>query len=203
MPSIPARAECNRRIRSFWELGSRLSLGSVIISQKKVMLAVMLQTLALMPSPASRGTIIARQPVVRQPVVSMQGWAGDNNNKNFDPDAVPEDAKRRTLIRTLGVWGVVGATGLLVTSSGKTLSLDNAPGAAEQAKKKAEDKAAYLAVHGAALQSAPPCHGRRLIVPDSHCCQEIKERTDALSAKAAEDRAAGRKQQVPKKPWEK
>ena len=136
-----------------------------------------LQVVALSPMPASRGALLARQPVVRQPVVTMQGWAGDNNSKDFDPDAVPEDAKRRTLVRTLGVWGVVGATGLLVTSSGKSLSLDNAPGAKEQAEKKAANKAAYLA--------------------------EIKERTDALSAKAAEDRAAGRSQQAPKKPWEK
>ena len=64
-----------------------------------------------------------------------------------------------------------------VVNGGGALSLDNAPGAKEQAEKKAANKAAYLA--------------------------EIKERTDALSAKAAEDRAAGRSQQAPKKPWEK
>ena len=65
-----------------------------------------------------------------------------NSDPNFDPDSVPEDAKRRTLVRSAIVWAVFGSAGALVASSGRTLSLDNAPGAAEQGAKKAASKKA-------------------------------------------------------------
>lgn len=67
-----------------------------------------------------------------------------NSDPNFDPDAVPEEAKRRTLVRSAAVWGVLASIAAVVGSSGKTLSLDNAPGQAEQAAKNAASKKAYL-----------------------------------------------------------
>lgn len=72
---------------------------------------------------------------------------------------------------------MIGAVGALVSSSGKTFSPANAPGLAEQtAKKEAEAKESLA---------------------------RKQARIDAVAARAAADKAAGRAQSAPPKPWEK
>jgi len=67
-----------------------------------------------------------------------------NKDPNFDPDNVDPEAFKKTASRTAVVWGALGSIVYLVTSSGKEFNQMNAPGYAEQAKRTAEGKAAYL-----------------------------------------------------------
>ncbi|KAL1530777.1 hypothetical protein AB1Y20_001675 [Prymnesium parvum] len=99
-----------------------------------------------------------------------------NNDPNFDPAAVDPEAKRRTVVRVGFVWAAVGGLALLVKSSGKEFSRENAPGYAEAAEKKAAEKQAYL--------------------------ESLKARSEALAEQAAEDRASGKAAAAPPKPWE-
>jgi hypothetical protein len=87
-----------------------------------------------------------------------------------------DEALNKTKSRLLIVWAFIGAIGFLVTSSGKTLSLDNAPGAKEAAAKKAADSKAYL--------------------------EQQQARVDAVAARAAAIRASGETPSAPPKPWE-
>ena len=58
-------------------------------------------------------------------------------NKNFDPEAVSEEAKKKTVGRTAVVWVGIGSVVGLVLSSGKTFDRNNAPGMSEITEKKA------------------------------------------------------------------
>lgn len=99
-----------------------------------------------------------------------------NSDPNFDESAISDEAKRRTITRTAIVWGVVGSIGAAASMGGKSIGLANAPGVAEAQAKKAAEKAAYLA--------------------------SLKEREGLLKEKAAADKAAGRSQSAPPRPWE-
>ena len=93
-----------------------------------------------------------------------------------DPVA-SEEAMAKTKSRTAIVWAVVTATAALISSSGKSLDLAQAPGYTEQAAKKEAASKAYL--------------------------EEKRLRMEQVKARAEAARLAGLPQTVPPKPWEK
>eukprot|EP00322_Chrysochromulina_rotalis_P025688 CAMPEP_0115861912 /NCGR_PEP_ID=MMETSP0287-20121206/17903_1 /TAXON_ID=412157 /ORGANISM="Chrysochromulina rotalis, Strain UIO044" /LENGTH=155 /DNA_ID=CAMNT_0003316313 /DNA_START=18 /DNA_END=485 /DNA_ORIENTATION=+ len=93
-----------------------------------------------------------------------------------DPEASPE-AIRKTLTRVGILWACISIVVACVGSSGKSIGLGNAPGFAEQNVKKEAASKAYL--------------------------KEQKDRVAAVKERAEADKAAGRGQTAPPKPWEK
>jgi len=97
-------------------------------------------------------------------------------NGKWVKEEVPEEAMNFTIRRLVIAQALALVPIALALASGKTVDQFNAPGYAEASAKKAEKKAAYLAGEQA--------------------------RKDALTARAAADKAAGRAATPPPKPWE-
>ena len=140
----------------------------LLIAQALVLQAAAFTSLANVPFSAVAGhhsTEVVRPAVLMVSPKRPPGW--------INPEASPE-ALKKTLTRVGILWAFIFATGVLVSSSGKNLSIANAPGFT--GIREAESKE-YV--------------------------EAAKARAAILKERAQADRAAGRPQTAPPKPWEK